>query len=187
MKRIIIRKALLRDQRVINKLVTKYMGSLCNFEEEPKRNKAIPFMYVYNLNKDYINEIIDRFYLAVDSDTSEIIGCFGLKDVDGEENCKSIIMAIEDEYRGMGIGTNLLNKILEDYNGTIICNIPFVFCYIKETEDFLIKNGFSKVRDIMKIYQCKIGKIYLPFKDGYRYYYNPQSVMYYRSEKGKLI
>lgn len=187
MKRIIIRKALLRDQRSINKLVTKYMGSICTITEDPKRNKLIPFMFVYNLNKEYVNEITDRFFLAVDSDTSEIIGCCALKDMENGQNCRSLIMAIETEYRNIGIGTKLLNLAQKEYKGDIICSIPLMHININDSEIFLNRNDFIKVKDIMQVFSSKDRSVYLPFKEGYKYYKNPECVIYIKSHTSKLI
>lgn len=85
--------------------------------------KKTIFEYANNLSDEEIDKInnyvdhevpkqIDNYYNIVIN--NKVIGCLLLRDIDDGKLLDEIYL--EEEYRNKGIGTNILNKVLNDNN-----------------------------------------------------------------------
>ena len=118
-----IRKATLDDAKGIHQLVSQYA------------NKKNDFLLPRSLTNIY--ETIRDYYVC-QSRSGRIIGCGALHVVwEGLAEVKAL--AVSKKYQGWGIGSRLLEAILDE---AIMMRISRVFALTMKT-DFFIKHGFT--------------------------------------------
>lgn len=142
----LIRKATLEDLKDIQSL----NNDLFKLEKANYDTTLIPNWPLSDKGKEYFTDLIENHYVIVAVDKEEIIGYLA-----GSINEKGSYteiqygeidnMIVKDEYRGSGIGKELINNFKEYCKSNGINNIKVMASYKnRNAVEFYHKNGFEE-------------------------------------------
>lgn len=142
----LIRKATLEDLKDIQSL----NNDLFKLEKANYDTTLIPNWPLSDKGKEYFTDLIENHYVIVATEKEEIIGYLA-----GSINEKGSYteiqygeidnMIVKDEYRGSGIGKELINNFKEYCKSNGINNIKVMASYKnRNAVEFYHKNGFEE-------------------------------------------
>lgn len=142
----LIRKAILEDLKDIQSL----NNDLFKLEKANYDTTLIPNWPLSDKGKEYFTDLIENHYVIVATEKEEIIGYLA-----GSINEKGSYteiqygeidnMIVKDEYRGSGIGKELINNFKEYCKSNGINNIKVMASYKnRNAVEFYHKNGFEE-------------------------------------------
>ena len=143
----LIRKATLEDLKDIQSL----NNDLFKLEKANYDTTLIPNWPLSDKGKEYFTDLIENHYVIVATEKEEIIGYLA-----GSINEKGSYteiqygeidnMIVKDEYRGSGIGKELINNFKEYCKSNGINNIKVMASYKnRNAVEFYHKNGFEEL------------------------------------------